>query len=177
MTYAARRLDQAFFAGTVAIVVLAVTASVAASLDPAAGRFALAALGGLCHQMAERSFHLLGHPMGLCARCTGVYAGMAVAWVWGAGRAFKQGDLLLSVALMSVMALEWGVGHQIPVISVNATRFFSGLAFGLGWIVGPHRWCLALVIHGRSLLRRSAWGRPRRAVRHVLGTVHDRPSS
>ncbi|MFL6228138.1 MAG: DUF2085 domain-containing protein [Pyrinomonadaceae bacterium] len=31
----------------------------------------------LCHQIAERSFYVAGHPLAVCARCTGVYAGFA----------------------------------------------------------------------------------------------------
>ena len=44
--------------------------------------FALAmyAAGSLiCHQRPERSFHLLGAQMPVCARCAGIYAGAAVA--------------------------------------------------------------------------------------------------
>lgn len=29
----------------------------------------------VCHQMAERSLTLGGHPLGVCARCTGLYLG------------------------------------------------------------------------------------------------------
>jgi len=29
----------------------------------------------VCHQIAERSFHLEGFPMAVCARCAGLYAG------------------------------------------------------------------------------------------------------
>jgi len=35
-----------------------------------------------CHQTAERSFHLAGHPMTLCARCTGLAAGFAAGAGW-----------------------------------------------------------------------------------------------
>ena len=31
----------------------------------------------LCHQIAERSFYLEGHPFAVCARCFGLYAGFA----------------------------------------------------------------------------------------------------
>src|SRR5580692_775131 len=33
----------------------------------------------LCHQRPERSFHLLGAQLPVCARCAGLYAGTAVA--------------------------------------------------------------------------------------------------
>src|ERR1041384_3751425 len=29
----------------------------------------------VCHQLPERSFHLLGFPLAVCARCTGIYLG------------------------------------------------------------------------------------------------------
>jgi len=40
-------------------------------------RVAYAFFGAVCHQMPERSFYLLGHPLGVCARCAGLYAGFA----------------------------------------------------------------------------------------------------
>ena len=33
----------------------------------------------ICHQRPERSFHLLGAQLPVCARCMGIYAGAAVA--------------------------------------------------------------------------------------------------
>ncbi len=32
-------------------------------------------LSAVCHQIPERSFHLDGLPLGVCSRCTGIYAG------------------------------------------------------------------------------------------------------
>jgi len=29
----------------------------------------------VCHQAPDRSLHLLGHPLAVCARCTGIYGG------------------------------------------------------------------------------------------------------
>ncbi|HEX9934586.1 MAG TPA: DUF2085 domain-containing protein, partial [bacterium] len=31
--------------------------------------------GPVCHQIPERSFKILGYPLAVCARCTGVYVG------------------------------------------------------------------------------------------------------
>jgi uncharacterized membrane protein len=36
-------------------------------------------LDGVCHQMPERSFHIAGHPLAVCARCSGIYAGFTLA--------------------------------------------------------------------------------------------------
>ncbi|HJR07424.1 MAG TPA: DUF2085 domain-containing protein [Pyrinomonadaceae bacterium] len=36
-------------------------------------------LGAVCHQMPERAFWLAGHPLGVCARCSGIYAGFTAA--------------------------------------------------------------------------------------------------
>ena len=33
----------------------------------------------VCHQLPERSFHLAGHPLAVCSRCTGLYIGFAIA--------------------------------------------------------------------------------------------------
>lgn len=32
----------------------------------------------ICHQLPERSFHFHGHPLGVCSRCTGIYAGFVI---------------------------------------------------------------------------------------------------
>jgi uncharacterized membrane protein len=44
----------------------------------------------ICHQIPERSFHLGGHQLPLCARCTGIYmgalAGFTVMWLTGRKR-------------------------------------------------------------------------------------------
>jgi len=35
----------------------------------------------VCHQLPERSFFIDGHPLAVCARCTGLYAGFTAALV------------------------------------------------------------------------------------------------
>ena len=45
----------------------------------AAARTVYRALYFVCHQMPERSFHVAGHPLAVCARCAGIYFGFAAA--------------------------------------------------------------------------------------------------
>lgn len=65
-------------------VVLLVTAPTSALGGVAATvTYAFASL--VCHQIPERSFYMAGSQWPVCARCAGIYAGVAlgaVAWAW-----------------------------------------------------------------------------------------------
>jgi uncharacterized membrane protein len=51
------------------------------------------AFAGLCHQLPERSFELAGHPLAVCARCAGVFAGFAAgALLHPLARGFRRMD-------------------------------------------------------------------------------------
>lgn len=39
------------------------------------------AFAPVCHQIAERSFHLAGHPLAVCHRCFGFYAGFTLGLI------------------------------------------------------------------------------------------------
>lgn len=58
---------------TVAVIVLAPLAR--AGGHPLASAVAYRVFSAACHQMPERSFHLAGFPLAVCARCLGLYAG------------------------------------------------------------------------------------------------------
>jgi uncharacterized membrane protein len=65
-----------------AVSLLIVAAAFAAPVLLAAGydapaRAFYAGFAAVCHQIPERSFQLLGHPLAVCARCAGLYAGFA----------------------------------------------------------------------------------------------------
>ncbi len=73
----------------------------------------------ICHQIPSRSFHLLGHQLAVCHRCTGIYAGFWLglivlpSWRWLSGRLQAQPRLLILFALpMAVNVLldntPWG---------------------------------------------------------------------
>jgi uncharacterized membrane protein len=88
----------------------------------------------LCHQIAERSPALFGHPFAVCARCFGLYAGGAVGLtlalgLLARGRLRPRASLLvLSFAPMAIdVALPW-IGW--PGLS-NAPRLLLALPAGL----------------------------------------------
>ena len=64
---------------------LAIALVLGAPLSAASGGIAAPLLYELfapvCHQMAERSFHLAGHPLAVCHRCFGYYVGFTLGLV------------------------------------------------------------------------------------------------
>jgi uncharacterized membrane protein len=108
--------------------------------------FAVYAIGSLvCHQLPERSFHLWSRQMPVCARCTGIYAGAALAAIaWSMRRdAAPSGPrndhdarvVLLAAIVPSIATLvfEWSIGRTPS----NTIRALAGLPLGaaVSWIV------------------------------------------
>lgn len=104
----------------------------------------------VCHQRPERSFHLWGQQLPVCARCTGIYAGaaMAVALV-GIRRLRTSGAttrvqaplamsplaavLVASLPTAGTLVFEWTTG----VTPANWVRAAAGLVVGatVAWVV------------------------------------------
>ena len=92
----------------------------------------------ICHQRADRSFHLFAEQLPVCARCTGLYAGAAltaVAHLWGVRRAMPAADLtpaarrLLTIAALPMAAsivYEWSTGD----VPANLARAATGIILG-----------------------------------------------
>ena len=97
-----------------------------------------AAAARLGHQRPERSFHLAGAKLPVCARCTGLYlsaaAGALAAWL-AFVRVPRRTRALLAVAAAPTAAtwlLEWAGG----VAMSNALRALASLPLGaaVGWL-------------------------------------------
>ena len=102
----------------------------------------------VCHQRPERSFHLAGAQLPVCARCFGLYLSGAVGLVVGSRRrgsiSAATSRLLLVMAALPIavtVALEWlGLIH-----TTNIVRMLTGLPLGFA----------AAVVIVRSLARPS----------------------
>lgn len=83
-----------------------------------------------CHQIAERSFTIRGYTFPICARCTGVIIGEALAilfWVLGVKITFW-----LSIILAIIMLFDWGIQYIGVLESNNTRRFITGILGGYG---------------------------------------------
>jgi uncharacterized membrane protein len=93
----------------------------------------------ICHQRPERSFHLWGSQLPVCARCTGIYLGAAAAAVVSlmrrpSLRPAASRALLIVAALptLATLAYEWTTAQMPP----NGVRAATGAVLGaaLAWI-------------------------------------------
>ena len=115
-----------------------------ATLSSGAAQLLAVAVYGLgsviCHQRADRSFHLFAEQLPVCARCTGLYAGAAltaIAQLWGRRLRRPAADLtpaarrLLAITALPMAAsivYEWTTGD----VPSNLARAATGIILGAG---------------------------------------------
>ena len=111
------------------LVVIALTALVwlalllAAPVLPPVFAAALYAVGSqICHQRPDRSFHLLGAQLPVCARCLGIYAGAALGSLFALNA--RSRALLAAVPLRPML-----VAGAIPT-AVTVAAEWSGMWAG-----------------------------------------------
>ena len=99
----------------------------------------------ICHQLPERSFHVQGSQLPVCARCIGLYGGGALGSVVGVtlfrhtfapwrtplARVHWIGTVIAAVPTLATFALEWGLGWPISstVRAISAIPFGGAVAF------------------------------------------------
>ncbi|HUR34220.1 MAG TPA: DUF2085 domain-containing protein [Vicinamibacterales bacterium] len=152
-------LGAAFAAAAVTWAVALPAAAAASGAAPpgsparVASQLVYAAGAVVCHQRPERSFHLVGQALPVCARCAGIYAGAAgavlvlgAAALVGAPRTGRRRPALdtrlarraavaafLPTALTLAWEWEWGMGRT----PANVLRAAAGVPVGLfvAWVV------------------------------------------
>jgi len=94
------------------------------------GAFALA-----CHQMDERSFHLAGFKLAVCARCFGLYAGALLgALVYPLARPLVRRDLPTRgwlVAAAVPTSVDFALGFFGLWENTHASRFLTASLLGV----------------------------------------------
>ena len=88
----------------------------------------------LCHQISERSFHVEGHAFAVCARCTGIYAGVAAGVIfYPLMRSLKRTDTpgrkWLILAAIPIL-VDWSLGFTGIWANTHLTRFLTGALLG-----------------------------------------------
>lgn len=94
----------------------------------------------ICHQRPERSFHLAGVQVPVCARCFGLYASSALGALiaWGSRRRLRTTTSRPALALAALpTALTWSLEAAGLVAFSNASRAAAALPLGVvvGWVV------------------------------------------
>jgi len=90
----------------------------------------------ICHQMPDRSFHLMEHQLAVCSRCFGVYFGLLGGLVaYPMWRSIDNIDPLPRIWLFASMvpiAIDWSLGVLDIWQNNHASRFITGLILGVG---------------------------------------------
>lgn len=80
----------------------------------------------VCHQIAERSFHLSGEPLAVCHRCTGLYlgflAGLLAVPRWHRARRWLLDKPTRVIAFSLPLAADW-----LLTVNTTGSRFVTGL--------------------------------------------------
>jgi uncharacterized membrane protein len=132
----ASRLSLFVWIGIIAIALFLMGLILAAPVAAARGDAQIASsiysgFSYLCHQIPERSFHLAGHKFAVCSRCTGLYAGFAVAALaYPLTRSLNQTEtpsrLWLILAALP-LAIDFGLGYFDVWHNTHASRFTTGV--------------------------------------------------
>jgi uncharacterized membrane protein len=79
----------------------------------------------ICHQIPNRSFHLGGHRLPLCARCTGTYLGVGLGFAliallgrWRAAGMLPTPLLIVMVTFIVIMGID-GVNSYLYLVTGN----------------------------------------------------------
>ncbi|REJ75907.1 MAG: DUF2085 domain-containing protein [Acidobacteria bacterium] len=139
-----------------AILILAAPVAAASALESLSGPL-YDFFGYVCHQLPDRSFHLLEHKLAVCSRCSGVYFGLLGGLLaYPFVRPLDNSDPLPRFWLFASMvpiAADWSLGYFGVIENSHFSRVITGLILGVGCaiFIAP-----ALIELAEISLRRSA---------------------
>jgi uncharacterized membrane protein len=88
----------------------------------------------VCHQIGDRSFHIAGHPLAVCARCFGIYVGyLAGLIVYPFARPLTQTELphrRWLIAALAPVAVDVAGGFLGIFENTLSSRSLTGLIAG-----------------------------------------------
>jgi uncharacterized membrane protein len=87
-----------------------------------------------CHQIPSRSFYVAGHPLAVCARCTGIYAGLAAGvLLFPLLRSLRSAETparIWLIAAAAPTALDFSLGLFGIWQNTHLSRFVTGALLG-----------------------------------------------
>lgn len=123
------RVTAAVGAACCLVVGMVVAAPLVAASGGRAATFLYAVFAPVCHQLAERSFHLAGHPLAVCHRCFGFYAGFTLGLIVlplvRPARDWLLDEPRRILMLLAPTAIDWLLPMNTPA-SRSATAVLAG---------------------------------------------------
>ena len=90
--------------------------------------------GFICHQMPDRSFHVLGEKFGVCSRCFGVYFGLVFGFlIYPFWRRIDDIEPISRIWLflsLVPIGVDWLLGVTGIWANTFTSRFLTGLLLG-----------------------------------------------
>ena len=126
-----------FLAAAVSLALMSLIIGAPLALDaghPFWGLTIYQAFSYVCHQIPERSFFVAGHKFAVCSRCTGLYAGFAVATlVYPGVKSLRQTEAPTRKWLFIAAAplvIDFSVGYLGIWDNTHSSRFVTGALLG-----------------------------------------------
>lgn len=110
--------------------------------------------GYVCHQIPERSFHIFGHSFAVCARCTGIYAGVMTGFlVYPLFRSLRNPESPARIWLL-LAPIPTGIDFMFGFTGIWANTHYSRLLTGMILGIG----CAFFIVPGLIDLAQTKWG-------------------
>jgi uncharacterized membrane protein len=86
-----------------------------------------------CHQISSRCLTLFGHPLTVCSRCLGIYAGFFLGTILFPLLGGFSSDSLPKVKILFLMSLPMGIDFVANLVSLWTSTHWIRMSTGLIW--------------------------------------------